>query len=98
MLGRFSGALGPRVEISFADKAAIEGGSPNEVHVFDDATGRTVDMGRWGSTAEFIEGRLGLAAGTFARAVCLASRAPDHPPSESEQRNRHGRVRVPFPA
>ncbi|CAH1665832.1 DUF2239 family protein [Chelatococcus asaccharovorans] len=46
---------GPLVEVALAVKEATESGSPNAVLVFDDATGRVVDLDLRGSTAEIIE-------------------------------------------
>lgn len=46
---------GPLVEVALAVKAATEGGYPNAVLVFDDATGRVVDLDLRGTAAEIIE-------------------------------------------
>ncbi len=55
---------GPLVEVALAVKTAMEGGSPSEVLVFDDVTGRVVDLDLRGGTAEMIE-RLSRPPQTF---------------------------------
>jgi hypothetical protein len=46
---------GPLVEVALAVKAATDRGSPEAILVFDDATGRVVDLDLRGGEAEIIE-------------------------------------------
>ncbi|MEP9348232.1 DUF2239 family protein [Xanthobacter sp. KR7-225] len=55
---------GPLVEVALAVKTAAEAGSPNAILVFDDTTGRVVDLDLRGGTAEIIE-RLSRPPQTF---------------------------------
>lgn len=55
---------GPLVEVALAVKTATEGGSPNAILVFDDTTGRVVDLDLRGGTAEITE-RLSRPPETF---------------------------------
>ena len=48
-------ASGPLVEVALAVKTAVENGSPGAFFVFDDATGRVVDLDLRGSKAEIVE-------------------------------------------
>lgn len=50
---------GPLVEVTLAVKAAAEAGSSDAILVFDDATGRVIDLDLRGSTADIVE-RLSL--------------------------------------
>ena len=67
-----SGAL---VEVALAVKTAIESGTPNAVLVFDDATGRVVDLDVRGGAAEIIE-RLSQPPQTFVGRHRPPSREP----------------------
>lgn len=69
---------GPLVEVALAVKGATESGSPNAVLVFDDATGRVVDLDLRGSTAEIIE-RLSRPPQTFVG----RHRPPSNEPAEA---------------
>lgn len=55
---------GPLVEVALAVKAASENGSPMTILVFDDATGRVIDLDLRGAKADIIE-RLSRPAQTF---------------------------------
>ena len=46
---------GPLVEVALATKAAMDSGSSNAILVFDDTTGRVVDLDLHGSAAEIVE-------------------------------------------
>lgn len=46
---------GPLVEVAFAVKAATASGSPDMILVFDDATGRVVDLDLRGTKADIVE-------------------------------------------
>lgn len=46
---------GPLTEVALAVKAAVDDGSPREILVFDDATGRVIDLDLRGSAADVIE-------------------------------------------
>ena len=47
--------FGPLVEVALAVKAAIENGSSHAILVFDDATGRVIDLDLRGSTTDIAE-------------------------------------------
>lgn len=55
---------GPLVDVALAVKAAVEPGSPDTVLVFDDATGKVIDLDLRGGKTEIIE-RLSGHAQTF---------------------------------
>ena len=55
---------GPLVEVALAVKTATEGGSPNAILVFDDTTGRVVDLDLRGTKADIVE-RLSQPPQTF---------------------------------
>ena len=46
---------GPLVEVAFAVKAATDAGSSNAILVFDDATGRVMDLDLRGTRADIVE-------------------------------------------
>lgn len=85
---------GPLVEVALAVKTATEGGSPSEVLVFDDVTGRVVDLDLRGGTAEIIE-RLSRPPQTFIGRHRPPSNEPAVPPKDeaAEARGR-GRPRL----
>ncbi|MDQ0347834.1 DUF2239 family protein [Ancylobacter vacuolatus] len=56
---------GPLIDVALAVKTATEGGSPSAILVFDDRTGRVVDLDLRGGTAEIVE-RLSRPPQTFA--------------------------------
>lgn len=66
---------GPLVEVALAVKTATEGGSPNAIIVFDDTTGRVVDLDLRSGTAEIIE-RLSRPPQTFAGRYRPPSKEP----------------------
>lgn len=76
-------SFGPLVEVALAVKTATARGSDDPLFVFDDATGRVIDLDLRGSKADIIE-RLSQPpktyAGKYAPRPALASRTP---PSDS---------------
>ena len=46
---------GPLVEVALAVKTAVENGSPSQFFVFDDATGRVIDLDLRGTKADVID-------------------------------------------
>jgi hypothetical protein len=82
---------GPLVEVALAVKTATECGSLSTVLVFDDVTGRVVDLDLRGSKADII-GRLSRPPQRFVGRYAPRSSSP-LPPSEEEPSEPRGRGR-----
>lgn len=76
---------GPLVEVALAVKTAVENGSPSPFLVFDDATGRVIDLDLRGTKADVIDRLARPAKGLIGRYA--SSRAE---PPESSQREAAG--------
>lgn len=86
---------GPLVDVAFAVKTATESGSPDMILVFDDATGRVIDLDLRGTKADIVQ-RLSQPPQTFIgryRPRSIEVSEPERKDEISEPRGR-GRPRL----
>lgn len=83
---------GPLVEVALAVKTATESRSPNLTLVFDDKTGRVVDLDLRGTKADIVE-RLSQPPQTFAGRYRLPPSEVSEPESKDEVSEPRGRGR-----
>lgn len=80
---------GPLIEVALAVKAAIESDPTSTILVFDDSTGRVIDLDLRGSKAEIIERLSRVAQQSAGHSTSGLSEASELPKTEiSEQRGR----------
>lgn len=85
---------GPLVEVALAVKTAVENGSPSQVLVFDDATGRLIDLDLRGTKAEVID-RLARPPKEFVgRDASRRSKASESSKEEASEHRGRGRPKL----
>ncbi|HEX4268480.1 MAG TPA: DUF2239 family protein [Steroidobacteraceae bacterium] len=85
---------GPLVEVALAVKSAVENGSPRQFLVFDDATGRVIDLDLHGTKADVIDGLTRRAKEFIGSHASRRAKATESSKEEASEHRGRGRPKL----